>query len=104
MTPVGWAERTNNSKGNPPGELLHLVSAGGLVPTAEGLLIDEPDWRHDPQEIHGARSCCWLVRVVVVMVVGAYGFEFGRGAASVSGFAARGFELDGGVGDVEAVA
>lgn len=48
-----------------------------------------------------------LVRVVVavvVMCVGAYGFQIGWGAAAVSGFAACDFELDGGVGDVEAVA
>ena len=41
--------------------------------------------------------------VMVVMVVGAYGFQFGWGAAAVGGFAAGGFELDGRVGDLEAV-
>ena len=44
------------------------------------------------------------VAVVVMMVVGAHGFEFGWGAAAVGGLAAGGFELDGGVGDLEAVA
>ena len=38
------------------------------------------------------------------MVVGTYGFEFGWGAAAVGGLAAGGFELDGGMGDLEAVA
>jgi len=42
--------------------------------------------------------------VMVVVVVGTYGFQFGWGAAAVSGLAAGGFELDGGVGDLEAVA
>ena len=42
--------------------------------------------------------------VVVMVVVSAYGFEFGRGAAAVEGLAVGGFELDGGVGDLEAVA
>jgi hypothetical protein len=41
---------------------------------------------------------------VVVVVVGADGFEWGRGGAAVGGFAAADLELDGGVGDVEAVA
>jgi len=42
--------------------------------------------------------------VVMVVVVGANGFELGWGAAAVGGLAAGGFELDGGVGDFEAVA
>ena len=42
--------------------------------------------------------------VVMVVVVGAYGFEFGGGGAAVGGLAAGDLELDGGVGDVEAVA
>lgn len=42
--------------------------------------------------------------MAVVVGVGAYGFEFGWGATSVSGFAAGNFELDGGVGDTETVA
>ena len=45
-----------------------------------------------------------LVGVAVVMVVGAYGFERGRGGAAVGGLAAADLELDGGVGDVELVA
>ena len=44
------------------------------------------------------------VAVVVMMVVSTYGFELGWGAAAVGGLAAGGFELDGGVGDLEAVA
>ena len=39
----------------------------------------------------------------MVVGVGAYGFQFRWGAAAVGGFAAGDFELDGGVGDVEAV-
>ena len=42
--------------------------------------------------------------VVMVVVVGADGFQFGWRAAAVGGFAAGGFELDGSVGDLEAVA
>jgi hypothetical protein len=41
---------------------------------------------------------------VAVVVVGAYGFERGWGGAAVGGFASADLELDGGVGDVEAVA
>ena len=41
---------------------------------------------------------------MVVVVVGAYGFQIGWGAAAVGGFAASDLELDGGVGDVETVA
>lgn len=41
---------------------------------------------------------------VAVVVVRAGGFQFGWGGAAVGGFAAGGFELDGGVGDVELVA
>ena len=44
------------------------------------------------------------VAVVVMMVVGAYGFQLGWCAAAVGGLAAGGFELDGSVGDLEAVA
>ena len=39
-----------------------------------------------------------------MVVVGADGFEGGWGGAAVGGFAAADLELDGGVGDVEAVA
>jgi len=49
-------------------------------------------------------SVAVVMVVMVVMVVGAYGFQFGWGAAAVGSFAAGGFELDGGVGDLEAVA
>ncbi len=42
--------------------------------------------------------------VAVVMVVGTHGFEWGWSGASVGGLAATDFELDGGMGDVEAVA
>ena len=42
--------------------------------------------------------------VMVVMIVSAYGFQFGWGAAAVGGLAAGGFKLDGSVGDLEAVA
>ena len=45
-----------------------------------------------------------MVVMVVMVVVGADGFQFGWGAAAVGGLAAGGFELDGGVGDLEAVA
>ena len=45
-----------------------------------------------------------MVVTMMMMVVGAYGFEFGWGGAAVGGLAAGDFELDGGVGDVEAVA
>jgi len=41
---------------------------------------------------------------VAVVAVRADGFEFGWSATAVGGFAAGDFELDGGVGDVEAVA
>lgn len=41
---------------------------------------------------------------MAVVVVGADGFELGWGAATVCGFAAGGFELDGGVSDLEMVA
>ena len=44
------------------------------------------------------------VGVAVVVVVGADGFELGRGGTAVGGFAAADLELDGGVGDVEPVA
>ena len=44
------------------------------------------------------------VAVMVMMVMGADGFEFGWGAAAVGGLAAGGFELNGGVGDLEAIA
>ncbi len=44
------------------------------------------------------------VAVVVMVAVGADGFEFGWGAAAVGGLAAGGLELDGGVGDLEAIA
>ena len=43
------------------------------------------------------------VAVMVVMVVGADGLELGRSRAAVSGLTADGFELNGGVGDVEFV-
>ena len=42
--------------------------------------------------------------MAVVMVVVGVGFERGRGGAAVGGLAAADLELDGGVGDVEAVA
>ncbi len=42
--------------------------------------------------------------VVMMVIVRAYGFEFGWGATAVGGFAAGDFELDGGVADVEPVA
>ena len=42
--------------------------------------------------------------VVMMVVVGADGFELGWSAAAVEGLAAGDFELDGGVGDLEAVA
>ena len=41
---------------------------------------------------------------VVMVAVGSDDGEIGRGGAAVGGLAACGFELDGGVGDVEAVA
>ena len=40
---------------------------------------------------------------VVMVVVGADGFEQGWSGAAVGGFAAADLELDGGVGDMEAV-
>ena len=39
-----------------------------------------------------------------MVIVGADSFVGGRGGAAVGGFAAANLELDGGVGDVEAVA
>ena len=45
-----------------------------------------------------------LVGVAVVVVGAADGFEWGRCGAAVGGLAAADLELDGGVGDVEAVA
>ena len=41
---------------------------------------------------------------VVMVAVCTCGLEFGGSAAAVGGLAAGGFELDGGVGDLEAVA
>ncbi len=41
---------------------------------------------------------------VMMVVMGPHGFELGRSGTTVGGFAADGFELDGGVGDVELVA